>query len=185
MIYLASKSPRWCEILTTAGIIFETVSSDADESCGFTPAPEELVMGLASRKLRSAQVEATDDDIIIAADTIVCYDGIVLGKPRDDEDAFRMLSMLSGENHKVYTGIALKKGKEYILDYDVTTVRMREMTAEEIMRYISTGECRDKAGSYAIQGIGGVFVESINGSYHNVVGLPICKVYEYLLKLGM
>lgn len=185
MIYLASKSPRRCEILKTAGIKFEIVSSDADESCGFTPAPEELAMGLAGRKLQSAQVQANDDDIIIAADTIVCYGGIVLGKPRDDNDAFRMLSMLSGECHEVYTGIALRKGLEYILDYDVTCVKMREMTAEEIIRYISTGECRDKAGAYAIQGMGGVFVEKIDGSYHNVVGLPICKVYEHLLKLGM
>lgn len=183
MIYLASKSPRRSEILSSAGIKFKTVETSADESCGFTPSPEELVMGLANRKLRCAKVDAGQDDIIIAADTVVCYDGIVLGKPRDDEDAFRMLSMLSGDFHEVYTGFAIKKGNEYILDYDLTRVKMREMSADEILEYIATGECRDKAGAYAIQGIGGVFVERIEGNYQNVVGLPLCKVYKCIARL--
>ena len=94
-----------------------------------------------------------------------------------------MLSMLSGDFHEVYTGFAIKKGSEYILDYDLTRVKMREMSADEILEYIATGECRDKAGAYAIQGIGGVFVERIEGNYQNVVGLPLCKVYEYLVRL--
>lgn len=185
MIYLASKSPRRSEIMKTAGFEFITVDSDADESCGFTPSPEELVMGLANRKLRCAKVDAKDGDIIIAADTIVCYDGIALGKPRDDEDAFRILSMLSGDFHEVYTGFAIKKGNTYVLDYDLTRVKMREMSAKEILEYIATGECRDKAGAYAIQGLGSVFIEKIDGNYHNVVGLPICKIYACLKKLGI
>lgn len=184
MIYLASKSPRRREILTEAGIDFKVISVDADESCDFSPDPCDLVMGLAWRKLRCAAKNVGPEDIVIAADTIVYCDGMVMGKPESDEDAFRMLSMLSGGYHEVYTGFAVCKGSRYIGDYDLTRVQMREIKNEEIYAYIATGECKDKAGAYAIQGRGSIFVQRIEGSYHNVVGLPICKVYSAIAELN-
>ncbi|MBR6534394.1 MAG: septum formation protein Maf [Clostridia bacterium] len=184
MIYLASKSPRRKEILKTAGIDFKVISADADEDCTFSPDVQDLVMGLAWRKLRAVREKVKSDDIIIAADTVVCYDGIVLTKPQDEQDAFRMLSMLSGDFHEVYTGFVVSRADRYIADYDVTRVKMRDISSEEIMKYIASGECDDKAGAYAIQGMGSVFIERIEGSYHNVVGLPICKVFNALKELS-
>ena len=179
-IILASASPRRREILASAGIPFRVVTSEADESYMGFPSPRELVEGLALRKLRAVKDEIGDERLILAADTVVYCDGLVLGKPADDTDAFRMLSMLSGSTHTVYTGIAMSKNGSLVLDSEATRVTFRTLTAKEIEGYIASGEPRGKAGAYAIQEMGGMFVQSIEGSFHNVVGLPICTVVAHL-----
>lgn len=179
-IILASKSPRRKEILTTAGIPFEVYSADADESHEKNVGAEELVMGLAGRKLRAVYDRIGDGRLILAADTIVYRNGEILGKPSDKADAARMLGLLSNGWHEVYTGIAMQKNGKLILDYDVTHVRMREMSEEETEAYVKTGEPMDKAGAYAAQGIGSVFIRRVDGSFHNVVGLPISLVCTHL-----
>lgn len=187
MIYLASKSPRRKEILAEAGLEFEVVTADVYENCEDGLSPDMLVKELARRKLYGTMevMNLKNGDIVISADTVVCYGDTVMGKPKDDGDAFEMLSMLSGTYHEVYTGYAVWRNGEVICDYDVTRVKMREISPCEIREYIASGECCDKAGAYAIQGLGGIFVERIEGSYHNVVGLPICKVYSAIRELSM
>ena len=179
-IILASKSPRRSEILRAAGIPFEIVSADADETPVKSVTAAELTMGLASRKLRAVFEKVGDDKLILAADTVVCRNGEVFGKPKDDADAERMLTLLSDGWHEVYTGIAMQKNGKLIIDYDVTHVRMRKIGKSEIKAYIKSGEPADKAGAYAVQELGSVFVERLDGSFHNVVGLPICLVCEHL-----
>ena len=179
-IILASKSPRRSEILRAAGIPFEVVSADADETPVKSVTAAELTMGLASRKLRAVFEKVGDDKLILAADTVVCRNGEVFGKPKDDADAERMLTLLSDGWHEVYTGIAMQKNGKLIIDYDVTHVRMRKIGKSEIKAYIKSGEPADKAGAYAVQELGSVFVERLDGSFHNVVGLPICLVCEHL-----
>ena len=179
-IILASKSPRRSEILRNAGIPFEVVCADADETGIKSVTAAELSMGLASRKLRAVFEKIGDDRLILAADTVVCRNGEVFGKPENEEDAERMLTLLSDGWHEVYTGIAMRKKGKLILDYDVTHVRMRKMGRSEIRAYIKTGEPMDKAGAYAVQELGSIFVRRIDGSFHNVVGLPISLVCTHL-----
>ncbi len=179
-IVLASKSPRRSEILRAAGIPFEVVSADADETPVKSVTAAELTMGLASRKLRAVCDKTGDARLILAADTVVCRNGEVFGKPKDDDDAERMLTLLSDGWHEVYTGIAMQKNGRLVMDYDVTHVRMRKIGKAEIKAYIATGEPRDKAGAYAVQELGSIFVQRLDGSFHNVVGLPICLVCEHL-----
>ena len=179
-IILASKSPRRSEILKAAGIPFEVMTADADETAVKSVTAAELTMGLASRKLRAVLDRTGDDRLILAADTLVCRNGEVYGKPKDAADAERMLTMLSDGWHEVYTGIAMQKAGKLVIDYDVTHVRMRKMGKAEIRAYIATGEPMDKAGAYAVQELGSVFVQRLDGSFHNVVGLPICLVCQHL-----
>ncbi len=179
-IVLASKSPRRSEILRAAGIPFEVVSADADETPVKSVTAAELTMGLASRKLRAVCGKTGDARLILAADTVVCRNGEVFGKPKDDDDAERMLTLLSDGWHEVYTGIAMQKNGRLVMDYEVTHVRMRKIGKAEIKAYIATGEPRDKAGAYAVQELGSIFVQRLDGSFHNVVGLPICLVCEHL-----
>ena len=179
-IILASKSPRRSEILRNAGIPFEVVCADADETGIKSVTAAELTMGLASRKLRAVFEMIGDDRLILAADPVVCRTGAVFGKPENEEDAERMLTLLSDRWHEVYTGIAMRKKGKLILDYDVTHVRMRKMGRSEIRAYIKTGEPMDKAGAYAVQELGSIFVRRIDGSFHNVVGLPISLVCTHL-----
>lgn len=183
MIYLASGSPRRREILSSAGIRFTVISADADETIAQSTPPQLAVKELALRKLYAVRDSVTSEDVIITADTVVCLNGKILGKPHDRGDAQRMLSSLSGVSHQVYTGFAVCQGSRIISDFDVTQVVMRTISDDEILQYVATGECDDKAGAYAIQGMGGVFVERIDGSYQNVVGLPLCKVYSALKEL--
>lgn len=179
-IILASKSPRRSEILRAAGIPFEVITADTDETGVKSVTAAELTMGLASRKLRAVRELSGEERLILAADTVVCRNGEVFGKPKDKEDAERMLTLLSDGWHEVYTGIALCKNGKLVIDYDVTHVRMRKMGRSEIKAYIDTGEPMDKAGAYAVQELGSVFVERLDGSFHNVVGLPICLVCTHL-----
>ena len=179
-IILASRSPRRAEILKSAGIPFEVVSADADETPVKSVTAAELTMGLASRKLRAVFETTGDERLILAADTVVCRNGEIFGKPKDEADAERMLTLLSDGWHEVYTGIAMRKNGKLVIDYDVTHVRMRKMELSEIKAYIKTKEPMDKAGAYAVQEIGSIFVSRLDGSFHNVVGLPISLVCSHL-----
>ena len=143
----------------------------------------ETVMHLAKQKASFA-LRLHPDACVIGADTIVALDGDILGKPSSPEDAVRTLNRMQGRTHTVYTGIAVLKEGYSDVRYDATHVRFRQMTDKEILWYVSTGEPLDKAGSYGVQGFGSVFVDSIDGNYFTVVGLPAPMLYEMLLKAG-
>jgi septum formation protein len=179
MLILASASPRRAALLRAAGIRFETLAVDIDE----TPLPDELpephVRRLAADKARAA-FRRRPDAVVLGADTIVVVDARILGKPRDDEDAAAMLRLLSGREHQVLTGVALMTPAGTQQGVDVTSVRFATLTEEEIAEYVRSREPRDKAGAYAIQGLASRFVERIEGSYSNVVGLPVALVYRLL-----
>jgi len=180
-IILASGSPRRKEILERYNIKPIIVQSDIVENISNGETPKQIAMTLAFHKAISVSKDFVND-IVIGADTIVVYENEILGKPKNEEDAFRMLSMLSGNVHKVITGIAIIKEASNlkIIDYEVTKVKFRELSIDRINNYIITKESIDKAGSYGIQGLGAVLVENIDGCYSNVVGLPLSKI-DYLL----
>lgn len=183
---LASSSLRRKELLEQLGLNFSIIPSDIDEVLkGNTPG--EMVKNLALEKAACVSKKVVGNKIIIGADTIVCIDDIIMGKPVDNDDAYRMLRRLSGKIHRVYTGLAIinTSNGELLNDYECTEVLMNELTDEEIMEYIKTGEPMDKAGAYAIQGKGSLIVNSIKGCYYNVVGLPISKLRQMLLKWGI
>ena len=180
-IVLASASPRRKEILSNLGLLFEVITSDAEEKTDAELPPYMIVQELAMLKGTDVARRA-GDAVVISADTIVWLDGMVLGKPSDEANAKKMLKKLSGKTHEVYTGVCVtdsKNGKS-VSDYEVTKVRFRELDEDEIDRYISTGEPMDKAGAYGIQGKGCLFVEAIEGDYLNVVGLPAVKLSKIL-----
>lgn len=170
-IILASQSPRRKEILTELGLDFKIIVSDADESSNEKD-PARLVEILSQRKADAICHMVGENDTIIAADTVVVLDNKILGKPKNKQDAENMLSILSGNRHKVVTGVCVKKGSRKIVSHDTTFVYFKNLDKETIDNYLSENEYTDKAGSYAIQGAGGNFVEKIEGSYTNVVGLP-------------
>ena len=175
---LASASPRRKEILQNLGLCFEVITSDADETCDITD-PAALTRELSKRKgkaVRDALVSGGalgDDVVIIASDTVVCCDGEILGKPRDEADAIRMISSLSGKEHSVISGVAITVGGKSTSVACSTRVRVRDIPMEKIEEYVATGEPMDKAGAYAIQGRFSVWIDSIDGCYFNVVGLPV------------
>lgn len=200
-IILASASPRRKELLEQIGLTFDICPAKGEEVITKT-IPAEVVKELASQKAREVaamvktyeekheELVTPQDIMVIGADTIVAYNDQILGKPKDEEDAHRMLSMLSGNTHSVYTGVSIillgASGKAGELNfYEKTDVMMRQMEAEEIRRYIATGEPMDKAGAYGIQGKCAIFIDKINGDYNNVVGLPIAAIYRELKKLGI
>lgn len=179
---LASASPRRREILETLGLAFEVVPSDVDETPIAGLAPAALATRLAVEKAR--EVAAREPGFVLGADTVVVVDGEVLGKPRDDADAARMIARLAGRAHEVITGVALcsEGGLEALA---VTTrVWFRALDAARIERYVATGEGRDKAGAYAVQGIGAGLVTRIEGSWSNVVGLPAAETIDLLARAG-
>jgi septum formation protein len=176
-LILASASPRREELLTMLGLNFTTVPSKVDEEEFTGLLPEQLVQKLAREKVEEVAA-LVEDTIVIGADTVVVFDGKVLGKPEDQQDAIRMLTELQGRKHSVYTGIAVygTNSNKLLIDYDRTDVFFRKMDEAEIKGYVKTDEPMDKAGAYGIQGIGGIFVERIDGSYFTVMGLPIHKL---------
>jgi septum formation protein len=183
---LASGSPRRRELLEGLGVRFAIRSADIDETPSPGEAPEAYVLRLAREKARAA---SRPGEVILAADTTVVIDGEILGKPLDDADAERMLRLLSGREHEVLTGVAVldatEAGRGRIASgLARTAVRMAPLTREEIAWYAATGEPLDKAGAYAIQGLGSLFVEAVSGNYSNVVGLPIPTVYRLFAELG-
>ena len=177
---LASASPRRKELLAQIGLDFEVIVSEADENVKGVSGPGELVEKLSMIKA-SAVKEASGKDYIIGADTVVCHNGEVLGKPKDKEDAFRMLKSLSGATHSVFTGVTVLLPEEKITFHNETKVTFDLLSDDEILNYIESGEPMDKAGAYGIQGLGGAFVTSIEGEYANVVGFPIGE-FSHILR---
>ena len=175
-LVLASASPRRRDLLNMMGVGFDLRPTSADEKLPESIAPDAAVKMLAERKAAAAAEKAADDELIVAADTMVFLDGKLLGKPRDKDDAFRMLKMLSGRTHEVYSGLAVAADGRVFSKAVGTSVTFRDLSDEEILWYIDTGEPLDKAGAYGVQGRAAVFVRSISGEYHNVVGLPLCDL---------
>lgn len=178
-LILASSSPRRAELLKNAGISFEVMPPSADEIIH----PEESPAGFTIRTAREKAESIAAEGTVLGADTAVVIDGGILGKPADTEDAGRMLRLLSGRMHEVITGVCLHSAEKTECFHVATTVLFRDLTDEEINAYILTGEPMDKAGAYAIQGAAAGMVRRIEGSYSNVVGLPLCEVIEKLKEL--
>lgn len=183
-IILASQSPRRRELLTQIGLEFEVHPAGGEEVITSTD-PVEVVKSLSAQKAGAVkeeleeQLKATKEEwLIIGADTIVVYDGKILGKPKDEEDAVRMLTMLQGNTHSVYTGVTLLERDGQMTFAEETKVSMYPMTQEEINWYVGTREPMDKAGAYGIQGLCARFVKKIEGDYNNVVGLPVGRIYQ-------
>ncbi len=184
-LFLASKSPRRKKLLHQLNLKFKVISVEIDESRKGKETPVKMVKRLAEEKL-SASMKNVAEGIIITADTIVVLNGKILGKPLSRAEAKKMLKTLSGKTHTVYTGFAVcntKTGKT-ITDYEKTLVTFRKLGSTEIEKYIKSGSPMDKAGAYGIQDdFGAVFIKKINGDYYNVVGLPISKLYNNLLRV--
>lgn len=177
---LASKSPRRAEILTAVGWEFEAVAANIDETRMGSEDAVSYVKRLAQTKAETVAQRMPTQGPVLGADTVVVIDREIMGQPRDDDDAGRMLRRLSGKWHEVVTGIALVRAAQVSVDHETTRVRFAELSAAEIDWYVSTGEPRDKAGAYAIQGRGGLFIEEIEGDYFNIVGLPVRLLYELM-----
>lgn len=184
-VILASASQRRQELLTRLCSEFDIIVSDFDEEkVIFKNSIDEYVKNIALGKALDIKNKIKENAIIIGADTIVTLDNKILGKPKDEEEAFNMIKLLQGRNHKVYSGVVvINTEKDIILKESVATeVVFSEMNDDEIKKYIETKEPLDKAGAYGIQGIGGTFVKEIRGCYYNVVGLPLNKLKTMLEK---
>lgn len=193
VLILASSSPRRQELIRSLNLPYRIIVSDADETTEPGWIPSQIVEELSGRKARTVyercKVELAPDEqgVVIGSDTIVVLDGEVLGKPKDEDDSFRMLKALQGRRHQVYSGVVcidLATGETHGA-HGVTEVYMKPLTDERIRSYIRTGEPKDKAGSYAIQGLGATIVERIEGDYFNVVGLPMSLLSDLLGRLGV
>ncbi len=184
-IVLASASPRRQELLRQIGCGFRVVVSDAEELSGDGISPERLAVENARRKAEDVAAKEGGYAPVLGADTVVAVDETILGKPKDEMDAVRMLRLLSGRQHFVYTGIALAYRGEVYGDVVRTEVWVDELSEKEIEAYIATGEPMDKAGAYAVQGIAAKFIPRIDGSFSNVVGLPLHAVKELARKAGI
>ena len=184
-IVLASASPRRQELLQQIGCGFRVVVSDAEELSGDGISPERLAVENARRKAEDVAAKEGSNVPVLGADTVVAVDEMILGKPKDGNDAVRMLRLLSGRQHFVYTGIALAYRGEVYEDVVRTAVWVDELSEKEIDAYIATGEPMDKAGAYAVQGIAAKFIPRIDGSFSNVVGLPLHAVKELARKAGI
>lgn len=188
-LILASASPRRAEILRNAGVQFEICASDLDESRLPNEAPGDYVRRLALAKALSAAAkyrDRGDQTLFLGTDTVVVVDEDILGKPASQDDARSMLRRLSGRIHEVHTGLALLRcsGAEQRVVEEITRVHFASLTEREIEDYIATGEPFDKAGAYAIQGIGGRYVTRIEGCYFNVMGLPLARLWSLLREFG-
>ncbi len=161
------------------------IPAQGEEKVSMDLPPEDIVQELALHKAKEVSGKCTASDIIIAADTIVWHNGRAYGKPHNEAEAFDMLKSLSGDDHDVYTGVAVLQGSSLLLEAEHSIVRFRPLSDEETAAYIRTGEPMDKAGAYGIQGRASLFVEKINGDYFNVVGLPLCRLGLMLNKLGV
>ena len=178
MLILASQSPRRQELLTRAGFEFVVRVADVDESVHPHENPEDYVQRLAQEK--ATAVDCGPDEIVLGADTVVVMKGEIFGKPRDAEDASRMLHELQGRKHEVLTGVCLRSARKSCRDYASTEVWVLPMNDADIRDYVNTGEPLDKAGAYAIQGLASKFIERIHGPYSYVVGLPVALVWRML-----
>jgi septum formation protein len=181
VLVLASKSPRRQQILRDAGIPFIMRSCDVPEERRLGEQPLEYVRRLAREKAFAVPLHS--EEVILAADTVVVVEGAVLEKPRDTGDAARMLTLLSGREHEVITGVCLRSAERTIVDAAITRVRFVNLSSEELEAYAASGEPMDKAGAYAIQGLASKFIDRIAGDYFNVVGLPVALVYRHWKEL--
>lgn len=185
-LILASKSPRRKQLLASLGFEFEVKPSHIDEDKIYNEDPAKYVINLAKAKASEIAPD-NPNSIIIGADTTVCFEGEYLNKPQDENEAKLMLRRLSGSVHSVYSGICVFDTSQMLIetDYEKTDVKFRNLDAEEIEAYVSSGSPMDKAGSYGIQDdMGAIFVEKIVGDFYNVVGLPLVKLYNILRGLG-
>ena len=194
-IVLASASPRRRELLSQIGVEFEVKPADGEERIIITE-PSKVVEELSGQKamftakaLEKENGHVPEGCIVLGADTIVSYEGRILGKPSDEEDAIQMLSMLQGNTHQVYTGVTVLKEKQGSWKshtfFECTDVIFYPVTREEIVEYVNSGDPMDKAGSYGIQGVWGAYVKGIHGDYNNVVGLPVARLIYETKKIGI
>lgn len=193
---LASNSPRRRELLEQVGLRFEVIASHGEEVIT-RQSPHEIVEELSLQKamevsqkyMQRGLMDKNDTIVVIGADTIVAYNGTIMGKPKNEEDAARMLTLLQGKTHQVYTGVTLiiivSEGQKNITFHEKTSVSLYPISSERISDYIATGEPMDKAGAYAIQGRFAAYVKGINGDYNNVVGLPVARLMNELFSLKL
>lgn len=180
-LILASQSPRRRELMGLFGLPFTVCVADIDETMDSGKAPDREVARVSRAKAEA--ICRIPEDVVIAADTVVVLEGTILGKPRDAAEAIAMLTALSGKSHQVMTGLTVLRGQKALVHTEVTDVQFRPLSPKEIEAYVATGEPMDKAGSYGIQGRGGLFVERIQGDYYNVMGLPVCRLYQMLKEI--
>ena len=181
-LILASASPRRKELLGLYGIPFTVRAADIDEPIDPDKPPFDEVARLSREK--ALAVPREPEDVVVAADTIVVCDGIVLGKPRDEAQAIEMLSLLSGRAHQVMTGCTVLRGQKDETFTEVTDIHFRPLSPGEIRRYVATGEPMDKAGAYGIQGGAALFCQRMEGDYYNVMGLPVCALGQVLKQIA-
>ena len=181
-IILASQSPRRRELLGLLRRPFTVQAADIDETMQPDNPPQQEVARVSA--LKAAAIHRDPEDLVIAADTIVVCDGQILGKPKDEADAFRMLKLLSGRAHQVMTGITVAYKNETITHTEITNIHFRPLSDAEILAYIRTGDPMDKAGSYGIQNGAALFAERLEGDYFNVVGLPVCRLHRMLTQIA-
>lgn len=184
-IILASKSPRRSELLARMGVEFTVKTSKIDEKMDPFANPADEVARVSLAKAQAVRGTCHHDDIIIGADTIVVCDGLTMGKPRSESEAFSMLRRLSGRDHQVLTGLTVLGGDRTENLTVATTLRFRALSDAEIRNYIATGEPMDKAGAYGIQGLAAMFVVGLDGDYYNVMGLPVCTLAILLRRFGV
>ena len=182
-LILASQSPRRRELLGLTGLDFIVRVADIDERMDPGKAPFDEVARVS--RLKAEAVARKPDDVVIAADTIVVCGDEVLGKPRSEEDAYRILSLLSGRHHEVMTGMTVLRGDEAITHTEMTRIHFRSLSDGEIRAYIASGEPMDKAGAYGIPGGAALFADQMEGDYYNVMGLPVCRLAMILRSLGL
>ena len=181
-LILASQSPRRRELLGLFHIPFTVRVADIDEAMDPSKLPEEEVARVS--RLKALAVPREAEDVVIAADTIVVLDGTVLGKPRHEADAVRMLTDLSGRDHQVMTGVTVLRGDRVLTHTEITHIHFRPLSQKEITAYVATGEPMDKAGAYGIQGGAALFAEKMHGDYYNVMGLPVCRLWQMLRSIA-
>jgi len=188
-VYLASRSPRRAELLEQLGIVCTIVPADIDETPNMLETSDAYVKRLAVEKAKAGfhlVVSNTWPKMpVLAADTTVSIDGEILGKPQDDEDAYRMLRLMSGRWHEVHTGVAIAYQAGLVMDISSTRVLMDDLSDATIRAYIATGEPNDKAGAYGIQGLAGALIKRIEGSYSGVMGLPVYETTQLLMQAGV
>ena len=177
-LILGSQSPRRKELLGLFHIPFVIKIADIDEAMDPALSPAEEVARVSRAKAEA--IPRGDDDVVIAADTIVVLENEVLGKPKDEADAVRMLTALSGRDHQVMTGVTVLRGNTVLTHTEITDIHFRPLSQKEIATYVATGEPMDKAGSYGIQGGAALFAEKMHGDYYNVMGLPVCRLWQML-----
>lgn len=182
-IILASQSPRRRELMELMGLEFTVRAADIDETMDIHKDPSQEVARVS--RMKALAVNAGQEDIVVAADTIVVCEGKILGKPHVEEKAEEMLTLLSGREHEVMTGYTVRQGERLVTRVEVSRIHFRELLPEEIRAYVKTGEPLDKAGAYGIQGKAGLFVSRLEGDYYNVMGLPVCALTQSLREFGV